>query len=218
MKKIFALTGMTLALAFANLSSAAVVVLDNPVVFVGTGAYTGDIGYTYSVQLDGQQQFQGYPITNGSAANNEEYCMSSIDGLVAGSASIVATSGFTLTQGPSGGCNINAGLPGNTNQQGQNNGAWIEVLYTGSAIYAPNSILPSITFYSTYAEATGDNTAYGGSAYNKTSNTNGTYNPTFNQGEVAGPSNTAPEPATMTLFGTALLGIGFAARKRLKKG
>lgn len=31
------------------------------------------------------------------------------------------------------------------------------------------------------------------------------------------PSTGAPEPATMTLFGSALLGIGFFARKRIKK-
>ena len=212
MKKTLALTGATLALAFANLASANVVVLDNPAVSAGTGIYSGDFVYTYSVQLDGQQQFLGYPLTNVTATGPEEYCIANIDGLVAGSASISPTTGFAVTQGASGGCNIFAGtLPG------QNVGAWVKVVYTGSTTYAPSSVLPSITFVSLYPVNASDNTAYGGTAYNKTANTNGTFNTTSNQGEIAGPQSNVPEPATMTLFGSALLGIGFFARKRTKK-
>jgi PEP-CTERM motif len=213
MKTGLVVTGAALALAFANLASANVIVFDNPTVFAGSGIYTGDFGYTYLVQLDGQQQFQGYPITNGSPATNEEYCISNIDGLIGGSASIVATPGFTVSQGNSGGCNINAGT-----LVGQNVGPWVEVLYTGSTTYGPSTTLPSITFYSIYPENSGPNTAYGGSAYNKTANGTGTvFNPTTNQGEITGPESNVPEPATMTLFGSALLGIGFFARKRAKK-
>ena len=213
MKKSLALTGAALALAFANLASANVTVFDNPTVFAGTGSFLNDFGYTYLVQLDGQQQFLGNPVPAGNTPTTEEYCIANIDGLVAGSASIVATPGFSVTQGTTGGCNINAG------NVGQNIGAWVEVLYTGTATYAPSTSLPSITFYSTFPENTGPNTAYGGSAYNKTANGDGSFNVTHNQGEITGPQSltTTPEPATMTLFGSALLGIGFFARKRSKK-
>lgn len=212
MKITLAVTGATLALAFANLASANVTVFDNPTVFAGTGSYLNDFGYTYTVSLDGQQQFLGNPITGGSVTSPEEYCIANIDGFVANSASIVATPGFAVTSGTSGGCNINAGTP-----FGQNVGAWVEVLYTGSATIAPSSALPSITFYSIYPENSGPNTAYGGTAYNKTANgTTTVYNPTANQGEITGPESNVPEPATMTLFGSALLGIGFFARKRKK--
>jgi hypothetical protein len=211
MKKSLALTGAALALAFANLASANVTVFDNPSVFSGTGIYAGDFGYTYLIQLDGQQQFIGNPVV-GSLPTNEEYCIANIDGLIAGSASVTATPGFTVTQGTTGGCNINAGT-----NPGDNVGAWVEVLYTGSATYAPSTSLPAITFYSTFPENAGPNTAYGGSAYNKTSNGDGSFNRTTNQGEITGPQSNVPEPATMTLFGSALLGIGFFARKRSKK-
>jgi hypothetical protein len=215
MKKSLALTGAALALAFANLASANVVVLDNPSVVnpTGIGVFGADYGYTYLVQLDGQQQFLGNPVPVGNLPTNEEYCIANIDGLVAGSASIVATPGFTVSQGASGGCDIAAGVPANANT-----GAWVEVLYTGTATYAPSASLPSVTFYSIFPANAGPNTAYGGSAYNKTANTDGSFNRTTNQGEITGPlsiTNT-PEPATMTLFGSALLGIGFFARKRKK--
>jgi hypothetical protein len=218
MKKSLAITGAALALAFANLASANVTVFDNPTVFAGTGSFLNDFGYTYLVQIDGQQQFLGNPVPAGNVATTEEYCIANIDGLVAGSASLslsassptVGLSGFSVTQGTSGGCNINAG------NVGQNTGAWVEVLYTGPATIAPSTFLPSITFYSTFPENAGPNTAYGGSAYNKTPNGDGSFNPTHNQGEITGPQSNTPEPATMTLFGSALLGIGFFARKRKK--
>jgi hypothetical protein len=214
MKKSLVLTGAALALAFANLASANVVVFDNPQVTnpTGIGAFGADYGYTYLVQLDGQQQFLGNPVPSGNLATNEEYCIANIDGLVAGSASIVATPGFAVTQGASGGCDIAAGVPASSNT-----GAWVEVLYTGTAVYGPSASLPSVTFYSIYPENAGPNTAYGGSAYNKTANTDGTFNRTTNQGEVTGPQSSVPEPATMTLFGSALFGIGFFARRRTNK-
>jgi len=217
MVKTLILTGMTLVLSLGNLARADVVVFDNPTVtLVTTGIFAGDYSYEYGVQLDSQEQFQGYPITNGSSATNEEYCLAGINGLVAGSASIVATAGFTVTQGTTGGCNINAGvLPG------ANTGAWVEVLYTGAATYGPSSPLPLIAFYSTNPESTSDNLAYGGSAYNKTANLSGSFGVTANQGEVEGPTSAAsspvPEPSSLTLFGSALLGIGFFARVRSKR-
>jgi hypothetical protein len=211
MKKAFVLTGAALALAFANLASANITVMDNPSITIGTGSFLGDFGYTYLVQLDGQQQLLGNPVV-GSLPTNEEYCISNIDGLVAGSASIVATPGFSVTQGATGGCNINAGTTA-----GENTGAWVEVLYTGSATYAPSSSLPSVTFYSIYPENAGPNTAYGGSAYNKISNGDGSFNKTTNQGEITGPESSVPEPATTVLFGSALLAVGSFARRRTNK-
>jgi hypothetical protein len=211
MKKAFVLTGAALALAFANLASANITVMDNPTITIGTGSFLNDFGYTYLVQLDGQQQLLGNPVPVGNLPTNEEYCISNIDGLVAGSASIVATPGFSVTQGTTGGCNINAG------NAGQNIGAWVEVLYTGTATIAPSSSLPSITFYSTFPENAGPNTAYGGSAYNKQANGDGTFNLTHNQGEITGPESSVPEPATMGLFGSALLAVGFFARRRTTK-
>jgi hypothetical protein len=114
--------------------------------------------------------------------------------------------------GATGGCNINAGTTA-----GENTGAWVEVLYTGSATYAPSSSLPSVTFYSIYPENAGPNTAYGGSAYNKISNDDGSFNKTTNQGEITGPQNSVPEPATTVLFGSALLAVGSFARRRTTK-
>jgi PEP-CTERM motif len=211
MKKAFVLTGAALALAFANLASANITVMDNPTITIGTGSFLNDFGYTYLVQLDGQQQFLGNPVPVGDAPTTEEYCISNIDGLVAGSASIVATPGFSVTQGATGGCNINAG------NVGQNVGAWVEILYTGAAAIAPSSALPSVTFYSTFPENTGPNTAYGGSAYSNTANGDGSFNLTHNQGEITGPQGSVPEPATMGLFGSALLAVGFFARRRTTK-
>jgi len=40
---------------------------------------------------------------------------------------------------------------------------------------------------------------------------------TANQADLVGPSVNAPEPSTITLLGSALLGLGFFGRRRAKK-
>ncbi len=89
---------------------------------------------------------------------------------------------------------------------------YIRYIYTGSAtVTAGSIILPSFSFYSMYPLSPTGNTPVGG----KAENSDGT--PTANLADVHGPQNPTPERATITLFGSALLGIGFFARKRSKK-
>jgi len=207
MKKIVVTSGMAMALAFANLASGAVIFGTSPLQTIGTGGFTGDTEYTYAVSLDGKEQF-----TNGSTVE-DAYCIAGLQGFVSAVA-LVATPGFAQYSGTSGGCtSALAPDPMNAGVTNLDTGAWIEVIYTGTATIAASSALPSVSFYSIYGEAVISNTPFGGRAQLVSDGTNAA-----NQGDVLGPSSTAPEPGTMALFGSALLGIGFFARKRIKKG
>jgi hypothetical protein len=200
-KAATALAAVLFALGSANIASANVVLsaaAGNGT--AGSGQYASDYIYTYNAVLSGQETFTT------AGGFTDEYCISDINGLVAGSASIPTTSGFSISQGASGGCPINSGV----NSQ-ENSGAYVLVTYTGSATIPTATSLPAITFYSTYAINGGSDIGYGGAAVSSTTLQD------YNQGQLVGPVSATPEPATMTLFGSALLGIGFIARKRSKK-
>jgi hypothetical protein len=228
MNKLVLTAGMTMALAITNLASANVFVLDSPVVtHIATGDLSGLYEYTFSSHLDGVQSFHqgtvsGQPLVNG-------FCLSAVQGLQSGtigstaanaflsldtndSPAVSSLSGFTITQGSTGGCVSAPEAMQSGVFPSQFGGAWIEVIYTGAADIAQTTFLPELSFYSLYAQSGTDNMGYGGKAYSIQNQ-----NQQVNQGQLSGPASTVPEPATMTLFGSALLGIGFFARKR-KKG
>jgi hypothetical protein len=73
------------------------------------------------------------------------------------------------------------------------------------------------TFTLSYDTLTGESVLGGGGneKVTQTTNSNATYSVIYNYSDPTPPG--APEPATMTLFGSALLGIGFFASKRSKK-
>jgi hypothetical protein len=230
MTKLAVTTGMTLALAFANLASANVFVLDNATVtHLTTGDLSGMYEYTYTAKLDGVQEFHQGTVSGHALVN--AYCLSAIQGLDSGTIGttnanaflsidsnvtdvpkVTSLSGFNIYQGTSGGCGAAPTPLASGVFSDQIGGAWIEVVYTGTADITPSTYLPSINFYSLYSISATDNMGFGGDAYSVQN-----FNQQVNQGQLSGPSSSAPEPATLTLFGSALLGIGFFARKRIKK-
>ena len=192
-----------MALAFAGFASANVIVtnlIDGTKVIGGT--YNGDYAYTYTASLDAAQFFTG-------GAPSEDYCLSNISGFVSGSASIAATPGFSLYSGLAGGCG-SAPVATNAGLNVANTGAWVEVVYNGAATINAGSSLPSISFDSTNAGSLSVSVASGAKAYNVVGQT-------ANQADLVGPSVNAPEPSTITLLGSALLGLGFFGRRRAKK-
>ena len=192
-----------MALAFAGFASANVIVtnmVDGTKVTGGT--YNGDYAYTYTASLDSAQFFTG-------GAPSEDYCLSNISGLVGGSASITATSGFSLYSGLTGGCS-SAQVATNAGLNVANTGAWVEVVYTGAATISAGSSLPSFSFDSTNAGSLSVSIASGAKAYNGIGQT-------ANQADLVGPGVNAPEPSTIALLGSALLGLGFFGRRRAKK-
>jgi hypothetical protein len=72
------------------------------------------------------------------------------------------------------------------------------------------------TFTLSYDTLTGETFIGGGGneMASQTTVSGATYTVVYN---FTAPTTSTPEPATMTLFGSALLGIGFFARKRIKK-
>jgi hypothetical protein len=92
------------------------------------------------------------------------------------------------------------------------------VTLTDSGVYTsatPSAYNTTGTF--TFGYDTFTSTGFGGGGGNlssaQTTTTSAAYTVIYN---YTAPSST-PEPATMTLFGSALLGIGFFARKRVKQ-
>jgi hypothetical protein len=203
MRNITILSLPMMALAFAGFACANVIITNtvDGTAVVG-GSYNGDYAYTYTASLDGAQFFTG-------GAPSEDYCLSNISGFANGSASMTATPGFALYSGLTGGCS-SAQVATTAGLNVSNTGAWIEVVYTGGTTIASGSSLPSISFDSTNAGSLSVSIAAGGRAYNVSGQT-------ANQADLVGPSVNAPEPSTITLLGSALLGLGFFGRRRAKK-
>jgi len=192
-----------MALAFAGFASANVIItntVDGAAVTGGT--YNGDYAYTYTASLDASQFFTG-------GAPSEAYCLSNISGFANGSASVTATPGFALYSGLAGGCS-SAQVATNAGLNVANTGAWVEVVYTGAATISAGSSLPSFSFDSTNAGSLSVSIASGAKAYNGIGQT-------ANQADLVGPGVNAPEPSTIALLGSALLGLGFFGRRRAKK-
>ena len=90
---------------------------------------------------------------------------------------------------------------------------------TTSGVLTAASIAPyntTGTFTLDFSTLTSETVSGGGGnvVATETSQAGATFSVVYN---YTAPTTTTPEPATMTLFGSALLGVGFFARKRIKK-
>jgi len=169
--------------------------------FVNTtaGAITGDDNYNYSAVVDSSE----------NVISGNELCLSGITGLVLGSEA--APTGWTvLSQSLTAGCSINAGAGS------PNTGASITWQYTGATIDGQAN-LGTFSFESSDTAVGTLNDAYGAVAVKNVAGGGGA---TANQGEVNGPiapPSTTPEPATISLFGFGLVGIGLLKRRNLAR-
>lgn len=163
------------------------------------GTLSADVGvdflWTYSFQVDATQQIQA-----GQAA----LCLDELQGLVVGSGATTGTN-WSASTGASGGCQSASPAIGSVGgSAAENSGAWLEVAYNSPGALTSGQLgLGNIYFLSSDGTANSQDTAFGAHAQSNT-----TTNPTFNQGEVNGPLQTTPEPATLALVGFGLLGLG----------
>ena len=176
----------TSALCLSGIASANIVPTLISSNLTAPGIYT----YVYDVELDNQQN-----LVNGS-----QFCLADIKGLVSGSVTAPSMSGPWSTSVSSGGCPIPAGVTSG------NSGTSLDFTYSGKTVIGPSD-LGDVTFQDIFSASSVVNVGFGGSAQKQIGGT-----PTLNQGDVQGPMAT-PEPMSMTLMGSALLGLGLVRRK-----
>jgi len=154
----------------------------------GTSSTAGVTTYSYALALSA-----GEDVITGS-----EFCFANIDGLTG---SATAPTGWTATQSTTSGCpGVTAGVVA------PNDADSVLFTYSGSTIVGA-AALGTFSFKSTDSSTATLNIAYGAD----TEGTNPT-GPDHNQGDVDGPANSTPEPATLGLIGGSLLGLGLLRR------
>jgi hypothetical protein len=172
-----------LTLALCGLASANIMPT-----LTGTSTSLGVTTFSYSLALSAGENVQ-----TGSV-----FCFSDIEGLT-GTES--APAGWTVTTSTSGGCSIPAGITA------PNDADSVTYTYTGTTIDGA-AALGTFTIQSTDSAVGALMVAYG--AATEAVNPPG---PDRNQGDVDGPVAANPEPATLSLIGGSLLGLGLVGRK-----
>lgn len=156
----------------------------------GTSSSGGVTTYTYSLALS-----SGEEVVTGSV-----FCFANISGLT-GVAS--APTGWTGTTSITTGCTgVNAGVTA------ANDADSVLYTYSGTTIIGTGASLGNFLYRSTDGTSGVISVAYGADTSTVSSG------PDHNQGDVAGPGlKTTPEPATLSLIGGSLLGLGLLRRK-----
>jgi hypothetical protein len=186
------------------------------------GYVAGDILNSVTVEVVINQTITSLSITNNDPHNSQNFTYSTSGTYQVGGtdpdAAAINNAYFDFHGSPSPISLYNSGSLTLGSQQTDTNFPTpiVTVTDTGAQTSAnPSAYNTTGTFTLAYDTLTG--TTFNGGGGNLTATqatvTNGTYKIIYN---YTAPSST-PEPATMTLFGSALLGIGFFARKRFKK-
>jgi len=164
-----------------------------------TAAMEGDFLWAYSITLDNQEQI---------VAGQSKFCIADLTGLIASSASF-STTGFAVSQATTGGC-----APLNAGVATPNAGASVSLAYTTGSTVTGGATLGNLYFVSSDGQVGTNNVAFGGLAEFNGSAGKTQGNPTANQGEVEGPLNNTPEPGTLFLMGSVLVGAGLIRKRR----
>jgi hypothetical protein len=235
MKKFFAITGMTLALGAGSMFGGQITqtksfttsptdITDPQSVVTfqdfqsAPGFVAGDILNSVTLEVVINETVTGLSITNNDPTLSHSFTYDttgqySINGTAPDAGNLSAVLPFNVliyTTGPqtiAGGATTTFFPPGSASKNTD----------TGVLTSAtPGAYSGLGTFTLSYDTLTGETFIGGGGNERASQSTvsSGNYTVVYN---FTAPTTSTPEPATMTLFGSALLGIGFFARKRIKK-